>query len=60
LVIIARTDARETEGFMESIERANVYVEAGADITFAEAPRTIEELAQIPKLIPCPQVANMV
>lgn len=60
LVIIARTDARATEGFMESIERANVYVEAGADMTFVEAPRTIEELAQIPKLIPCPQVANMV
>lgn len=60
LVIIARTDARATEGFMESIERANIYAEAGADLTFVEAPRTLEELAQIPKLIPCRQVANMV
>ena len=59
-VIIARTDARETEGLDAAIERARAYAAAGADLTFVEAPRTREELARIPEEIPLPQVANMV
>lgn len=59
-VIIARTDARVVEGFDAAIERANKYVEAGADVTFFESPLTIEEMEKIPKLIPVPQQINMV
>ena len=49
LVIIARTDARETEGLDAAIDRARAYAAAGADLTFVEAPQTREELARIPE-----------
>ena len=38
LVIIARTDACAVEGFDAAIDRARRYIEAGADVTFVEAP----------------------
>ena len=60
LLIIARTDARAVEGLAGAIERAQAYVEAGADVTFVEAPVTVEEMRTIPAAIPAPQVANMV
>lgn len=60
LFIIARTDARAVRGLDEAIERAKGYIEAGADATFIEAPRTKEELQRIPISINAPQVANMV
>ena len=60
LLIIARTDARAAEGLTAAIERAQAYVEAGADVTFVEAPVTVEEMRRIPASIPVPQVANMV
>ncbi len=44
LVIIARTDAGAVFGIQEAIERAEMYIEAGADVTFVEAPRTRQEL----------------
>ncbi len=59
-IIIARTDARAVLGFDEAIERALKYLEAGADVTFVEAPQTKEEIAKIPRRIPCPQMINMV
>ena len=59
-LIIARTDARSVEGFDEAVERASKYIEAGADITFVEAPESIEEIRRIPALLPVPQVVNMV
>ena len=58
-VIIARTDARAVEGFDAAVERANRYGEAGADVCFVEAPRSRDELQQLPKLVPFPQLANM-
>jgi 2-methylisocitrate lyase-like PEP mutase family enzyme len=58
-VIIARTDARAVESFEAAVERANRYGEAGADICFVEAPQSREELEQLPKLVPFPQLANM-
>ncbi|WP_059104275.1 isocitrate lyase/PEP mutase family protein [Shouchella shacheensis] len=59
--IIARTDAIAIEGIDAAIERAHAYVEAGADITFVEAPRNEEEMRQITsELNGVPQVANMV
>ncbi len=60
LVIIARTDARAVEGFEASLERAARYIEAGADMTFVEAPETLDEMRQIPKRLGAPQMLNMV
>ena len=58
--IVARTDVRAVRGFEEGIERAQAFIEAGADATFVEAPVSIEELAKIAKLLPVPQIANLV
>ena len=44
MVVIARTDACAVEGFDKAIERAQRYLEAGADMTFVEAPETLEDL----------------
>lgn len=60
LLIIARTDARAVEGFEAAIERAQAFVEAGADMTFVEAPTEEKELRRIPRDISVPQVANIV
>ena len=60
LQIIARTDARAVEGLDRAIERAKAYVDAGADITFVEAPLTLDELARIAREVSVPQVANIV
>jgi methylisocitrate lyase len=59
-LIIARTDARETDGLGEAIERVNLYADAGADILFVEAPRAIDEMIQITNSINKPTIANMV
>jgi 2-methylisocitrate lyase-like PEP mutase family enzyme len=58
-VIIARTDARAVEGLDAAIDRANRYVECGADVIFVEAPQSIEELQRVAASIPKPQLANM-
>lgn len=60
LQIIARTDARAIEGFERAMERAQMFVEAGADATFVEAPVNHEELARIGRELSVPQVANIV
>ncbi len=60
LVIVARTDAIAVHGFDDAIERAEAYIEAGADMTFVEAPRTAEQIAEIPKRLKVPQLINIV
>jgi 2-methylisocitrate lyase-like PEP mutase family enzyme len=60
VLIIARTDARESEGFPAAVERAQAYAEAGADVIFLEAPRTVDELATVPARIPAPCLVNIV
>jgi 2-methylisocitrate lyase-like PEP mutase family enzyme len=60
LVIIARTDARGSEGFAGAIERAHAYADAGADMIFMEALPTMAELAEAPRLLKVPTIANMV
>ena len=60
LVIIARTDARESEGFDGAVERACSYAAAGADLVFVEALRSLYELEQLPGLVEVPLVTNMV
>jgi 2-methylisocitrate lyase-like PEP mutase family enzyme len=58
-VIIARTDARAVLGFEAAVERMNAALEAGADIAFLEAPRTLEEVAAVPKLVRGPCLLNL-
>ncbi len=60
LIIVARTDARAVLGLDEAIERAQGYIEAGADAVFVEAPQSRAELAQIARRLAAPKVANMV
>jgi 2-methylisocitrate lyase-like PEP mutase family enzyme len=60
LVIVARTDARAGEGIGAACERAAAYAEAGADVLFVEAPRTIEEMRQVTTTVPGLHIANMV
>ena len=60
LLIVARTDARATLGFEAAIERAGSFLEAGADILFVEAPESLEEIWEIPRLLPVPHLVNMV
>jgi 2,3-dimethylmalate lyase len=59
LIIVARTDAIATDGFTAAMDRAAAYHEAGADMTFIEAPQTPEQIAAIGKL-PWPQIINIV
>jgi 2,3-dimethylmalate lyase len=47
LVVIARTDARSVYDIDEAIRRGKAYAEAGADVLFIEAPRTIDEMARV-------------
>jgi 2-methylisocitrate lyase-like PEP mutase family enzyme len=58
-LIIARTDARESEGLNGALKRAETYAEAGADIIFVEALISEEEMASACKAIGKPMVANM-
>jgi 2-methylisocitrate lyase-like PEP mutase family enzyme len=60
LLIIARTDAIAPEGFAAALERAAAYREAGADVTFVEAPTSIEQIVDIPRRLPWPQLINLV
>ena len=61
-LIIARTDAIAVEGFEPALERAERFVEAGADILFVEAPQSDAEIAAILKQFKgrAPLLANMV
>src|SRR5947208_3330749 len=60
LLSIARTDAMAPEGFAAALERAAAYREVGADVTFVEAPTSMEEIAEIPRRLPWPQLINIV
>jgi 2,3-dimethylmalate lyase len=60
LFIIARTDARAVHGLDDALRRAEMYLKAGADGLFIEAPQSVEELAQIGRTFQgVPQIANM-
>jgi carboxyvinyl-carboxyphosphonate phosphorylmutase len=52
LVIIARTDARASEGLEAALERARRYRDAGADMLFVEAPESEEEVALVAEAFP--------
>jgi 2-methylisocitrate lyase-like PEP mutase family enzyme len=58
-LIIARSDALQVTGLEDTIARSNAYAEAGADLVFVDAPRTVEEYATIAERCSAPCVANM-
>ena len=59
-LLFARTDALAVGGFQEAVDRANAYLEAGADVIFVEAPTTMEQVERLPQLIPAPLLYNWV
>lgn len=59
-VIVARTDARATEGLDAAIERGKMNKKNGADVIFIEAPQSIKEMKIIGRAINAPLVANMI
>lgn len=58
-VVMARTDAHAVEGQQAAVDRAAAYVEAGADMIFAEALKTLEEYRQFTSIIQVPVLANI-
>jgi methylisocitrate lyase len=58
-VIMARTDAHAVEGQQAAIDRAVSYVEAGADMIFAEALTTLDEYRQFVEAVEVPVLANL-
>jgi methylisocitrate lyase len=58
-VIMARTDAHAVEGQQAAIDRAVRYVEAGADMIFAEALTTLDEYREFTSVVKVPVLANI-
>ncbi|MCG1055074.1 methylisocitrate lyase [Mycetohabitans sp. B5] len=58
-VIMARTDAAAAEGLDAAIERALAYVEAGADMIFPEAMRTLDDYRRFKAAVKVPILANL-
>lgn len=58
--IIARTDAVAVNGIEDALERAHRYIEVGADVTFVEAPVSMEQIERITSELPVPQIFNYV
>ena len=58
-VIMARTDAHAVEGQQAALDRAAAYVEAGADMIFAEALTTLDEYQQFTDRMDVPVLANL-
>ena len=59
ILILARTDARATDGLAEAIARGQAFAELGADILFVESPRSDKEMRQICAEIPGIHMANL-
>lgn len=58
-LLIARTDARASEGIDKAIDRAKAYVDAGAEMIFPEALQDEKEFEKFRKAISVPLLANM-
>lgn len=57
--IMARTDAIAIEGIEAAIERVHEYIEAGADLVFPEAIRTLEDYKKFSAAVSKPILANI-
>jgi methylisocitrate lyase len=58
-VLMARTDAAAVEGLDSAIERAVAYVEAGADMIFPEAMKTLDDYRKFKAAVKVPILANL-
>jgi methylisocitrate lyase len=58
-VVMARTDAHAVEGQEAALERAQAYLEAGADMIFAEALTSLDEYKQFTSVVAVPVLANL-
>ncbi|MGD8689969.1 MAG: methylisocitrate lyase, partial [Gammaproteobacteria bacterium] len=58
-VIMARTDAHAVEGQQAALDRAAAYVEAGADMIFAEALQSLDEYREFVSAVKVPVLANI-
>lgn len=59
LVVMARTDAAAVEGVDAAIQRAQAYVQAGADMIFAEALGSLDQYKAFVAAVPVPVLANI-
>ena len=60
VLIMARTDACATDGFEEALWRCEAFADAGADVTFLEAPETVEQMQRYCETVPGWKTANLV
>ncbi len=58
-VFMARTDSHASEGMQAALDRSHAYVEAGADMIFAEALHTLDEFRTFTSQVPVPVLANI-
>lgn len=58
-VLMARTDAAAVEGIDAAIERAVAYVEAGADMIFPEAMKSLDDYRRFKAAVKVPILANL-
>ena len=58
-LIIARCDALSVAGMDDAVRRGEAYLEAGADMLFIESPRSMDEIAEIPRRLPGTHLFNM-
>ena len=58
-VVMARTDAAAVEGIDSAIERAVAYVDAGADMIFPEAMKTLDDYRKFKAAVKVPILANL-
>lgn len=58
-LILARTDALKTDGFEAAIERCLAFRKAGCDMTFLEAPESIEQMQEYCSRVEGAKLANM-
>ncbi|MEN8188208.1 MAG: isocitrate lyase/PEP mutase family protein [Thermodesulfobacteriota bacterium] len=60
ILIMARTDSRAIYGLDDAIERANEFVRIGADITFVEEVKSVDEMKAYCDSVPGPKMVNMI
>ncbi|KAJ8602015.1 hypothetical protein CTAYLR_002771 [Chrysophaeum taylorii] len=58
-VVVARTDANSVAGLDEALRRCAAFREVGADVTFMEAPKTVDEMRRYCATVDGPKLANM-
>jgi len=58
-LILARTDSLKTDGFEDAIQRTLAFREVGCDMTFLEAPESVEQMEEYCSRVSGPKLANM-